>query len=329
MNVREAHLDEDLIVRYLLGELPEAQQVEIEDSAFQNQQHMQDILSIESDLIDEYVRGEIPRHHRERFEKHFLAAPERRRKVEFARALAVVTSESAPETMPSATRFESPAPRNTLWAFLSGLRPVPVLSTAAALLAVIIGAAWLITESLRIRSQSNQLRANQQSQDAQRRELEQQIAGERARNQDLTAQLERERKAESERAAQREAEKQTNPISANTIASLILIPGLARGGNSQAKLTISPTVRSVRLSVGVEPQDSYSSFRVELLTQKGQKIWSQDKLSMHKTRARGAIVLNLPAKILDAGRYELSLKGTNASGASEDIGYYYFDVLRK
>jgi hypothetical protein len=29
---------------------------------------------------------------------------------------------------------------------------------------------------------------------------------------------------------------------------------------------------------------------------------------MHKTRAGGAIVLNLPAKILDAGRYELSLE---------------------
>jgi membrane protein involved in colicin uptake len=88
---------------------------------------------------------------------------------------------------------------------------------AASLAVIIIGAAWLITESLRVRSQLNQLRANQQSQDAQRRELEQLIAGERARNQDLTAQLERERNAESERAAQREAEKQTNPVSANTM----------------------------------------------------------------------------------------------------------------
>jgi hypothetical protein len=329
VDVREAHLDEDLIVRYLLGELPEVQQVEIEDSAFQNQQCMDDILAVENDLIDEYVRGKIPLNNRAQFEGHFLAAPERRRKVEFARALAAVTSESKPEPAQRVRTIEPLARRNSLWDLLWGLRPVPALSLAAAVLVVLIGAAWLISERLRLRSQLNQLRANQQSQDTQRRELEQQIAGERARNQDLTAQLERERKAESERAAQREAEKQTNPVSADTIASLILIPGLARGGNNQAKLTVSPTVRSVRLSVGVEPQDSYSSFGVELLTQNGQKIWSQDKLSMHKTQAGGAIVLNLPAKILTAGRYELSLKGTNASGASEDIGYYYFDVLRK
>jgi anti-sigma factor RsiW len=94
VDVRNAHLNEELIVRYLLGELPEAQQIEIEDSAFQNQQHLQDILAVESDLIDEYVRGEIPLRDREQFERHFLLSPESRRKVDFARALATVISES-------------------------------------------------------------------------------------------------------------------------------------------------------------------------------------------------------------------------------------------
>ena len=94
MDVRNAHLNEELIVRYLLGELPEAQQVEIEDSAFQNQQHLQDILAVESDLIDAYVRCEIPLRDREQCERHFLLPPERRRKVEFARALAAVISDT-------------------------------------------------------------------------------------------------------------------------------------------------------------------------------------------------------------------------------------------
>src|SRR5204863_9583200 len=115
--------------------------------------------------------------------------------------------------------------------------------------------AWLITESSRVRSQLNQLRATQQSQDAEQRQLEQQIAEERARNEDLAAQLEQERKAASELAARREREQQTNPSSPDTMASLILMPGLARGDNTRAKLTISSAVRSVRLMVGVEPQD--------------------------------------------------------------------------
>ena len=328
MDVRDAHLNEELIIRYLLGQLPEAQQVEIEDSAFQSQQYMQDILAVESDLIDEYVRGEITLNNREQFERHFLAAPERRRKVEFARALTTVTSAVEPETVQNVRTFELPKSKNNLWTFLWGLRPVSALSLAAAALVVVVGAAWLITSGLRVRSQLNQLRAVQQSQDAQQRQLDQQLAGERASTEDLTAQLERERRAEAER-AQRVAERSTKPGNPDMIASLILIPGLARGSNAEARVTISPSVRSVQLRVGVEPQDDYSSFRVELLTQKGQKIWSQDNLSIHTTRAGRAILLNLPAKILDAGRYELSLKGTNGSGGSEDVGYYYFDVVRK
>jgi len=33
--------------------------------------------------------------------------------------------------------------------------------------------------------------------------------------------------------------------------------------------------------------------------------------------------------MLEGGRYELSVKGTSAAGTSEDIGYYYFEVLKK
>ena len=60
MKVIPTPFDEKLIAQYLLGELPENKQVEIEDLAFQDQQCMQSILAVESDLIDEYVRGGIP-----------------------------------------------------------------------------------------------------------------------------------------------------------------------------------------------------------------------------------------------------------------------------
>jgi len=39
--------------------------------------------------------------------------------------------------------------------------------------------------------------------------------------------------------------------------------------------------------------------------------------------------LNLPASILSAGEYELALKGVTGDGRTEDVGYYYFDVLKK
>ena len=51
--------NEKLISQYLLGELPEEQQVEIEDRAFSDKDYLAAITTVENDLIDEYVRGEL------------------------------------------------------------------------------------------------------------------------------------------------------------------------------------------------------------------------------------------------------------------------------
>jgi anti-sigma factor RsiW len=87
---------EELIVRYLLGDLPEEKQSEIEDRAFQDQPYLQRILAVESDLIDEYVQGELSDSTRRQFETRFLASAERRRKVQFAKALMGLTPDPNP-----------------------------------------------------------------------------------------------------------------------------------------------------------------------------------------------------------------------------------------
>jgi len=84
---------EDSLVRYLLGDLTEEEQVEIEERAFQDQRCRRSIEAAESDLIDAYVRGELSERERRQFEGRFFASAERRRKVEFAKALARVAPE--------------------------------------------------------------------------------------------------------------------------------------------------------------------------------------------------------------------------------------------
>jgi hypothetical protein len=110
---------------------------------------------------------------------------------------------------------------------------------------------------------------------------------------------------------------------------MTLLPGLSRGSSTLPRLTINPEVRMVHLQVGIDPQDDYQYFRAELRTQDGKRILSRANLSARTTRMGRMIGLNLPAKTLEAGRFELSLNGTNATGATEDIGYYYFEVLKK
>src|SRR5262249_62252492 len=79
-------IDEKTMVAYLLGDLSEEEQALAATRLF-NEPHYQQLQIVEEELIEDYVRGELSEDKRDRFEKFFLAAPHRRERVEFARAL--------------------------------------------------------------------------------------------------------------------------------------------------------------------------------------------------------------------------------------------------
>jgi hypothetical protein len=345
--VREDAVSEELIDRYLLGDLPEERQAEIEDRAFQDRQYMERILAAESDLIDEYVRGGLSDSQRRLFDSRFLASAERRRKVEFAKALSSVISEAVVTEKES--RHAVARTHASLWKsfadFFRGLRPLTGFSLAAASLLLVIGISLIVKERMRLRTQVAQLEAEQQTQQRERQSLERRLAEERARGEELSSRLQtekeqRERSEESARALEREkqelAARSTRPTQpAQTspqppVVTLALLAGIARGNEgTRPKLVLPPSARLVRLQIGIEPGDDYQSFRAELNTQGGQRILSEDNLSA-RAKGRGrSIILNVPAKLLEAGQYELSLKGRDVAGTTEDIGYYYFEVLKK
>lgn len=91
--MRDDPSSETLLVRYLLGDLAEEEQVEIEERAFRDQQYLETIQAVESDLIDEYVRGGLSDRERRQFEARFFVSAERRLKVGFAKALAIAAPE--------------------------------------------------------------------------------------------------------------------------------------------------------------------------------------------------------------------------------------------
>lgn len=328
--------DEELLVRYLLGDLPEETQAEIEDRAFQDREYLQEILAAESDLIDEYVRGGLSDSRRRLFDSRFLASAERRQKVEFAKALANVLSETAvaeKESVPVAARAQVSG-WNSFAAFLRGLSPVIRFSLVAAALLIVASSLWMIIETVRLRSQITELQAQQQTQQRDQVALKGQLADEQARSEGLSSQLQNERgqreiSEELIRELEREREASaTRPIQP-AVLSLVLMPGIARGGRAHPKLDVPQSARLVRVQVGIEPEDEYKSFSVEIRSPKGEIILNQNGLPARTMRAGRAIVLNLPAKPLGAGQYELALKGITDGGKTEDVGYYYFDVVKK
>jgi anti-sigma factor RsiW len=85
--VTDQNNDPKLITAYLLGELSEFEQDQLEARYFVDDALFERLLEIEDDLIDRYARGDISDRERLRLERHFLKSPARRTRVRFAEAM--------------------------------------------------------------------------------------------------------------------------------------------------------------------------------------------------------------------------------------------------
>jgi len=304
--------EESLLAKYLLGDLTEDEQVQVENRAFADGNYLTTLEAVEADLIDAYVRGELSPAERHRFEQLFLASPSRRRKVDFARALASVAEE---------TKLAQPAvhARRSPWGSLAdlfrGWTPALQLTAATMSILCVAGLSWLAVENARVRSHVGTLEAQRRDLQSQETTLRQQLAAEQNRAAALAAQLQKEAGPSG-----------TRPLA---IASLVLLPGLSRAESPRERLVLQASAQLARIQIPLEARDDYPRFRVELRTRSGSDVLTQANLPRTRTQAGPAVSIEVPASVLGSGDYELTLKGVAATGAAADIGFYYFSVQKQ
>ena len=94
--------DEQLVIRYLLGSVPEAEAERLDELSVADEEFASRLAAVENDLVDAYVRGEMAAETRDRFQSYYLSSSRRREKVNFAEALlAVPVPSAAPESIPA------------------------------------------------------------------------------------------------------------------------------------------------------------------------------------------------------------------------------------
>src|SRR5437016_3544569 len=79
--------DDQLVVQYLLGSISEEEASRLDELSIANDKFAERLSTVENDLVDAYVRGELTGESLDRFESHYLASPYRREKVKFAECL--------------------------------------------------------------------------------------------------------------------------------------------------------------------------------------------------------------------------------------------------
>ena len=140
---------EETIRAYLLGKLPQGEQEKLEEQLMTQDDTFTQLLIHEDELIDEYVSGSLSAQEREAFERHFLAAPERRQKLGFAQALTKYVEASAP--VPEKNPITLTSFAKVFMAMLRLQQPLVQYSFAAIALVLTVGISWPILEVVEIK----------------------------------------------------------------------------------------------------------------------------------------------------------------------------------
>jgi len=310
---------DEMMTRYLFGELPETDQARLEKRYFTDPQTFNQLAQLETELIDDYARGRLSSQMRARFERAYLGNPNRRTRLKFGEAL---TARLDQTTASAVAEQESPraAP---LWRRVTGLQTsgqrALAFSMAVALVLLSSVSVWLFIQSQRLRQDLARTQDAQSAQAQQGREAEQQLASERARTEELTAELER---------ARAEAKPQTAP--AASVASLVLIVSGARAVDTGAPPTIviREATQQVRLQLKLK-ENEYQSYQLALQAVGGKETLNRQHLKPMATKSGASFVLTLPASHLSAGDYILTLRGYRPSGELEDVSQSLFRVEKK
>ena len=325
-------IDQQQIVRFLLGDLSEEHRLELEEQIFKDDSCYRQVLAIEEELADDYVQNNLSASQRSRFEQNLLGSRRRRDGVEFAAALsrALIAFETPNMTAP---------PRVSWWnSLLAFLRPRSIrlaFVTSFAALALLVGAVGLVIENHRLShrveqarreqdSSINRTRSNETDALIKQRELEGEIANLGTQSGEMQAKL---IQKQHELEALRRSLQQRAQTSPSTFATFVLSPGLTRGTDEPEKLIIHPSTRLVQIQLALEKEEDYQSYLAEIRTARGNLVWSKSNLTTERTGYGLAVSLTIPAKLLSAGEYELALKGAT-KGKLEAVGYYYFIALK-
>jgi anti-sigma factor RsiW len=314
--VQDRSDNETILIQYLLGELSEEEQSSIEQKYFLDQDYRRELSAIERDLIDRYVRGELSEERHERFERYFMRSPGRKERIEFASALAM----SGPATLVS--KPESTPVIVSRWSRFLGLlssNPRAVAAATVMLVATLFGI-WLITyfRDKAAREAADQVLRQQKQKSPPQIE-------ERPKQEPAPPNGERDQHIQAGgRAPERVL---PHPSTSTRTAVFVLGSGLVRNDDAVKEFLVPRSRDRISLQAYLDG-DGYDRYRAALQTPEGEQVFNWNELKVKPGRSQ-QIVVSLSAKLLTSRDYVLRIDGITIDGRSEEVGKYYFRVIRQ
>src|SRR5262245_12773969 len=290
---------ENLIRRYLLGELAEADQAALEQELLIDRGKFEQVRTVENELVDSYVHGEMSRADRERFEGHYLASPLHRERVAIAESFLTDIDQAAEEKVEIREK-EPLVPRRRGFPLRSPLRVFGVALVLVLLLTFSLVRSYI--EKIRLTRQIADVQKEAQAERAFLKQREGELA---ARNQEFEKEIadvgrrNEQLKAEFEQLSRRKA-------AAPTVLSFLLTPASVRGENAPPQPTILLLNEKAQLLMELGDND-YANYQVILQTVDGREILRRRTGKVGRGKDRAFATLPVKAGELTKGDYILIL----------------------
>jgi hypothetical protein len=317
----------ELLSKYLLGSLTEEENRQIEEQYFADDELFDSLRLTESELIEKYIHDELGSEECGQFESYFLQSRERRERVEFAKTLMDRVSKQTLAAQPHANVKEMQV---SIWASIINSFNVRerrfVFSIALATLLILIGGVFFINHIIRVQNRFHQGNARELTSQQTAREFPGRNVNNRAQDQPAKqGQDTGTQQKDAKRPLDSPLPKQERPSSA--VVSFALSGNLLRGGGETERLSIPPNTRTVQLQIHVE-ETNYKKYHINISSEKDE-IWNAFVSSNKAMNLNKTILVNIPARFLVNGDYRLTLSGFTGSGEAEEIGKYYFRIMKR
>jgi hypothetical protein len=315
---RQQRVDDDTLKGYLFGQLPPEETERLDELSVVDDEFAARLDTVESDLVDSYVRGKLSGDTLEKFQNIYLSSSKRRERVAFAESLASFEDRQA---------LDRPAPAKPANSPWLGLFAFPRLALAGGL-AMLLAISLLLVENLHLRDHISQAAADRAALQQRERDLQAQLNAEHASNAKAASELDQVKKSlaqqEDNSAAARFASRlPTLPVS---VTSFVLAPQM-RGGPQVPNLVLPSGTSRADFRLDLETND-FPHYRVTFKSLKADtSLWHSGNLAAVTKDQNSALSVSIPAKLLTQGMYQLEVTGIPPAGEPEFVSSYVFKIV--
>lgn len=315
--------ERERLIKYLLGGLSAEERAEVAERYFGDDAWFDELVDVENELLDKYVRGSLSEDEREAFGLYLERLPDGREKKVVAEALARLAGEEQLVAQKIVERY-APAPASFWQSLLRSLpRPQALLPYLAAACLVALALALLAQffQTRRLRTENDRLRAQVSVLESEKASLEQSEPAPRPESIGESA-----RQPQEQLGAGQQSDEASAHSSAGrqavvpAVASWVLTPAL-RSSGSPDRVTLPRGAKSVSIKLPVETDGRPAGFRAVIQTTAGGL--RRELAGLRADRTGTSVSLKLPADYFTETSYKLTLLRKETGGEELALDFYF------